>query len=274
MKFSFSKYLSQKFKISIGKVVSDEQMWHTTISRISIVLYVAIFVLAIFIVSIYLTIKTPLANYIPGFHGKNAQMQLVEALNNLDSLSDQMARWEAYNNNLILVLEGGNSISETIDSVVAKSDRKVLSKADIDSLFREQVRKDSIYIGKKARRKLFELLPPSSGMITSRFNPQEGQNGISIAPPPNGTILSVMDGTIISSSWDPGNGWIVVIQHSGGMISVYKCLASLLQKTGQRIAAGEAIGLASSLESGETPKLILEIWYNGYLVDPENFITF
>lgn len=274
MKFSIRKYLLQKFKITVNKALTDEPLWHTNVSRLSAGLTVIIISVAIFTAAVYLTLKTPLANYIPGFHGKEAQMQLVEALISLDSLSDKVARWEAYNNNILLVLEGGNTIQEDIESAISKEERKVSKKAIIDSIFRDRILKDTIYVGKKTRRKLFELLPPSSGMITASFNPKEGQNGISITPPPNGTILSIMDGTIISTSWDPGIGWTIVIQHAGGMISVYKHIASLLQKSGQRITAGEAIGLASSLESGSTPKLVLELWYNGYLVDPENYITF
>ncbi len=276
MKLSVIKYLSQKIRFSATRVHTDEEIWHINSSRINVIIGIILFLLVIAGLVIFLTLRSPLANYIPGFHGKKSQEKLVESLYKLDSLTNEVNRWEKYNENLTLVLDGGNSVSEAVDSIT-KTDRKIAPRIVLDSIFREKVKQDSLlhHTGRKNQIKnVFELLPPSSGMISSRFNPAIGNNGIVITPPPSGSILAVMDGTIVNSTWNPTNGWTIIIQHSGGLISVYKYLASSLLSSGQRIGAGEVIGMASSLESGTTPKLEFEIWHNGNVVDPENYIRF
>lgn len=273
MKGSLRKYFSQKIRFSTKKSSIDEDGDDFSMSRISIILVIISFILFIAAFSIYFTLHSPLANYIPGFHGKKAQMELVAALQRLDSLNNEVSKWETYNNHLQLVLDGGNSTADIVDSLTNNVDRKIAPRVLIDSIFREKIAKDTAYIAKRRGLKQhnFEIFPPCYGMITSSFNPEQNHNGITIQPTQTNTISSIMDGTVISSTWEPSIGWSIYIQHAGGLISIYKGLSNSILEIGQRVESGETIGYIGTNESAQ---LTLELWYSGYAVDPENYISF
>ena len=88
-------------------------------------------------------------------------------------------------------------------------------------------------------------------------------------------ISSVLDGTVIVSTWTAETGYIIVIQHQKNFISIYKHNSILLKSVGDFVKAGDhiaVIGNSGELTSG--PHLHFELWHNGEPVDPENYISF
>jgi murein DD-endopeptidase MepM/ murein hydrolase activator NlpD len=71
-------------------------------------------------------------------------------------------------------------------------------------------------------------------------------------------------------------GFVIGIQHSNNIISVYKHNANLLKETGDLVRAGDAISIVG--DSGELytsgAHLHFEIWYKGSSLDPEKHILF
>ncbi len=120
----------------------------------------------------------------------------------------------------------------------------------------------------------FEMLPPVKGVITRPFSPKNGMFGVEIAPAPNQVVLAVLDGAVILDAWNPETGNIVVVQHGGNMVSVYKQVAKAMKSTGEHIRAGEPVAVTDRLIDNKIPHLTFELWYNGTPVDPENYIVF
>lgn len=98
-------------------------------------------------------------------------------------------------------------------------------------------------------------------------------NGIDIANPIGTPIVSVMDGTVISSG-PPAQGfgnWIRV-QHDDGSVSVYGHMqaSSLLVGVGERVSAGQQIASIGSEGQSTGPHLHFEIHPDGTTpVDPQ-----
>lgn len=64
-------------------------------------------------------------------------------------------------------------------------------------------------------------------------------------------ITAIDNGTVVQSLWTPETGYIVVLQHAGNLISVYKNLSQSLVTTGQTIRSGELIGYNAEVQDGE-----------------------
>ena len=116
---------------------------------------------------------------------------------------------------------------------------------------------------------------PLKGLVTNHFNLSENHYGIDIVSKPDEVILAVLDGTVTLSAWTLETGYIIEIQHSANLISVYKHLSQRLKETGSKVRAGEAIaiiGNTGELSSG--PHLHFELWRNGIPLNPESYIMF
>ena len=87
---------------------------------------------------------------------------------------------------------------------------------------------------------------------------------------------AALDGTVIFTGWTLETGYVIQLQHSNNIVSVYKHNASLLKSIGDQVRTGEAIAVVG--DSGELftsgPHLHFEIWYKGSPLDPEKHIIF
>ena len=119
-----------------------------------------------------------------------------------------------------------------------------------------------------------ELATPVEGIITGKFDIRQGNFGVKIAATAADRITAIDNGTVVQSLWTPETGYIVVLQHAGNLISVYKNLSQSLVTTGQTIRSGELIGYNAEAEQGEVRLFEFELWNNGKPVDPEGYIVF
>jgi murein DD-endopeptidase MepM/ murein hydrolase activator NlpD len=121
----------------------------------------------------------------------------------------------------------------------------------------------------------FLFFTPLKGIITSEFNPAQGHYGIDIVSKQNEAVKSVLDGTVIFSNWTLETGYVMSVQHSQNIVSIYKHNSVLLKKTGEYVRAGEPIAIVG--ETGEQitgPHLHFELWNDGRPVNPKDYITF
>jgi len=120
------------------------------------------------------------------------------------------------------------------------------------------------------------FFPPVKGIISGRFDLRTKHFGTDIVSKPKAVVSSVLDGTVIFTGWTMETGYVIEIQHSNNIVSIYKHNASLLKETGDLVRAGETISVIG--DSGELytsgPHLHIEIWYKGSPLDPEKHIIF
>ncbi|MEP6647007.1 MAG: M23 family metallopeptidase [Saprospiraceae bacterium] len=119
------------------------------------------------------------------------------------------------------------------------------------------------------------LIPPISGVISSKFDPENDHFGVDILAPHDTPVKAIWDGHVITADWTLETGYTIGIQHSNDMVSFYKHNASLLKRNGAFVRAGEAvaiIGNTGKLSTG--PHLHFELWIQGRPVDPTDYIDF
>lgn len=117
---------------------------------------------------------------------------------------------------------------------------------------------------------------PTNGRVTSsygyRTHPISGQRklhaGVDISGSTGQTILAATAGTVVHAGWYGGYGLAVVIDHGGGMATLYAHQSTLAVGEGQSVSTGQTIGYVGSTGYSTGPHLHFEVRINGEPRDP------
>lgn len=92
--------------------------------------------------------------------------------------------------------------------------------------------------------------------------------GIDIGIPSGKNIVAAGDGTVIHADWLGGYGKAVMIDHGGGIVTLYAHNSSLLVSEKDKVKRGDTIAKAGSTGMSTGPHLHFEVRKNGEFVDP------
>ncbi len=267
-------------------VVMDDETFEERASVTLTPLGILVAVSAITIVMTALVVSliafTPVREYIPGYADVGMQEDLISLTEKTDSLMGEANARQEYLNNLTNILRGNDTavnIQNPTDTSKKYDDLDYLRSPE-DSALREEMETGDEYslalgVTKKTGISGYFFFAPVQGSVTSSFNLAEEHFGVDVASSENESVKATLDGTIISAGWNPEDGYVIQIQHSNNLISVYKHNAALLKKTGQFVKAGEPIAIiGNSGEHSTGPHVHFEVWYNGAPVDPQDYVVF
>ena len=280
------KNIRIKYRFSVRNQHTDSEVWYMHISPVNLFAGFMALVLILFILVASTVAYTPIVDFLPGYPGNKSREMLVSGIMRLDSLEQELNNMQLYNENIALIMSGKNPVTRNevrrTDTSAAKG--VTLGKLMEDSVLRSQFESEdgpySLNNPEVVRRQLrtsLELFAPVKGVIVNKFDPSQNAYGIGVGTTVNQQVMAILDGTVISSSWTPSNGYVLYIQHPDNMLSVYRNNTSVLKKAGDRVRAGEIIGYTGTAdESGVGNKNIFEfeLWHNGTPVDPQGYIVF
>ena len=84
-----------------------------------------------------------------------------------------------------------------------------------------------------------------------------------------GTLVrATASGTVAESGEDPEYGTFILLQHADEYQSMYGHLSRSLVAPGQRVVAGEVIGLSGNTGNSSAPHLHFEVRRRGTVIDP------
>ncbi|MDR1724970.1 MAG: peptidoglycan DD-metalloendopeptidase family protein [Bacteroidales bacterium] len=120
---------------------------------------------------------------------------------------------------------------------------------------------------------------PKENILTSHFGPRRRgwHYGVDIALHVGDPIKAMFNGTVRvtkASRQSGGYGNLVVIRHDNGLETYYGHLSRIDVESGQKVKAGDVIGLGGSTGRSSGPHLHLEIRYLGAALNPEDVIDF
>ncbi|HWH00058.1 MAG TPA: M23 family metallopeptidase [Pilimelia sp.] len=111
---------------------------------------------------------------------------------------------------------------------------------------------------------------PVQGTTSSEFGPRWGRQheGIDIAAATGTPVRAAADGVVRKASWYGGYGNAVIIDHGGGVSTLYAHNSSLTVKPGERVRAGQLVAKVGSTGDSTGPHLHFEVEVDGKKVDP------
>ena len=121
---------------------------------------------------------------------------------------------------------------------------------------------------------------PASRYITSYFgrrvHPVYGtvkvHNGLDIGGPNGCNIVAANSGTVIVSEYSSSYGNYIVINHGGGVTTLYAHMSARLVSVGANVTKGQVIGKEGSTGVSTGPHLHFEVAVNGVRCDPLNYV--
>jgi murein DD-endopeptidase MepM/ murein hydrolase activator NlpD len=225
---------------------------------------------------------TPLREYIPGYADVNMRRQVISLALRTDSLESAMLSKDAYMANIGNILSGKNidTTGKTKPQVTQKQQDQPLLPGKHEVELRQQIESQDPYSlgheeSSRSSISSFFFFTPLKGIVTTPFNASEEHYGVDVVGPENEAIKATLDGTVVLANWTSETGYVIQVQHSNNLISVYKHNSALMKKVGQYVKAGEVIAIiGNSGENTTGPHLHFELWNNGSPVDPQDYMVF
>lgn len=272
--------LTFKYRFVVINEDSFEERFSFKLNRLSVFVFAGIFSILLVGLTILIIKYTALKEYIQGYSSTEIKKETTGMMYKIDSLENIISVNNLYIQNIRKVFKGEiKPMDFNKDSVIAqlRLEDVDLNPSPIDSAFREEVeREDKYSVFEQATKKTdIVFSSPIKGKISQRYNPKENHFAVDVACEKGAPIKSVADGTVIFTGFTAGTGYVIIIEHINGIISVYKHNASLYKKQGDLVRSGEVIASAGSTGEFSTgPHLHFELWEGGYAVDPTNYIDF
>lgn len=278
----FAKKLLNKYRLVVLNEDTFEERFAIKLTRLNVFVIVSITGIFLVALTILLIAFTPLREFIPGYSSAKLKKQATELSFKTDSLQQVIAVNEKYFSSIRRVLTGDvKTVDFNKDSILnaAKEESPPLNiiPSKQDSLLREKVDKEDKYnlFESAISPSNFVLFPPVNGTISEGYNVKEKHYAVDIIVAKNTPVKATADGTVIFAEWTAETGYVVIIEHSYELISVYKHNASLTKEQGDVVKAGEVVAMAGNTGELTTgPHLHFELWSKGYPINPTNFIDF
>ena len=274
--------LLNKYRLVILNENTFEEKISFKLSRLNVFVTGSLIVIGLIAFTTVLIAFTPLREYIPGYSSTALKRQATELTFKTDSLLNVINYTNRYIDNIRMVLRGdieNNSMDQdsTVEAFELDPNQIDLTPIREDSLLRAQVALEDKY-------NLFEspifdgselMFTPLSGIMSQGYDPNIKHFAVDIVAAKDAPVKAIADGTVVFAEWTAATGYVIILEHQDGLISVYKHNGSLARAQGAVVRAGEVI--ASVGDTGELttgPHLHFELWRNGNPVNPLNYIDF
>jgi murein DD-endopeptidase MepM/ murein hydrolase activator NlpD len=119
------------------------------------------------------------------------------------------------------------------------------------------------------------LARPIEGPIGSPFGMRDGKmhRGVDIPAAMGTPIHAAASGTVSNTGYEPlGAGNFVQVSHPGGLVTKYFHMSKIIAYRGQKVATGDVLGLVGSTGHSSGPHLHFEVWDNGIVQNPINYL--
>lgn len=274
---------TRNYRLTLLDANTHERKWSLRFTRTQMTVGVISAVVVVMVGFFCLVAYTPIRTFIPGYPDANSRRQAVQNVLRIDSLETRILQWELYTENLRRVVAGEAPIR--LDTLIIGSQgSRAVSDAHYlairDSLLRQDVTEEEQFgVSAGSRRsnlpiEALSFYTPVKGVVSKGYERVQ-HPWVDVTAPVGSTVMAVLDGTVVYTSWEQESGYTLILQHGSDLLSVYKNNQKVLHRSGDVVKAGTPVGMlapSSSLTKGD--HLHFELWYKGASVDPSLYIKF
>ena len=121
---------------------------------------------------------------------------------------------------------------------------------------------------------------PASKRVTSEFGMRlhpilkvkKLHTGMDIGASTGTPIVAANAGKVIKAAWNNSYGYMVMVDHGGGKVTLYAHCSKLNVKTGDIVTRGQTIALVGSTGASTGAHLHFEVRVNGEYKNPRNYL--
>lgn len=122
--------------------------------------------------------------------------------------------------------------------------------------------------------------PTEGRVVTSSFGGRldpvwgagfQAHRGVDVRSECGTPVVATAKGTVMFADWAPGAGNNVKLRHDARTMSRYAHLSRIDVSAGEKVVAGQQIGLSGATGRSTGPHLHFEIWRNGRTMNPLAF---
>ena len=272
--------LLSKYRLVILNEESYEEKFSYGLSGLNVFLLTTFLAILIIGLTASLIAFTSLKEYIPGYDSTLLRTKALKNIERVDSLTQVVYSNQEFINSI------GGVITGEIQKKEVKYDQnevneffndKALKISKEDSVLRKIVEKEDKFnaLDPITKKVDFVLFSPVVGKVTSGFDFGSKHFGIDVALPLKTPIKAVAGGTVVFAEWTVQTGFVIILKHTFGLISIYKHNDSGLIKQGDLIEPGQVIGFSGNTGELTTgPHLHFELWREGNPINPQDYINF
>ncbi|MBA3649380.1 MAG: M23 family metallopeptidase [Chitinophagales bacterium] len=286
---SWLRRLTDKYRLILLNDETFEEVTTFRLTRMNVYILISTLLLMLVLITVSAIVFTPLKEYIPGYADVNTKKDFIDLKLTSDSLEKVMYANDLYLQNIQRVINGELPVTKireiskssvpVYDSInpgkISASEKLLRKDIEQDQRFSINEKSSVVSPSNKSSIRSFHFFTPVKGYITEPFNAKELHYGLDVVAAANEPIKATLDGIVIFAGWTAETGYVLAIQHTDNLISLYKHNSVLLKEEGNYVKAGDAIaiiGNTGELSSG--PHLHFELWYNGLPLNPEDYIVF
>ena len=274
--------LKYKYKLSVINETSYEEVFNFRLSQLHVLTALSVLAVILVVLTILLIAFTGLREFIPGYPDGNMRQMIAQNALRGDSLENELLKRDRFFKSIRLVLNGGDTTSlerSREDTARYRNDTIRFQISEQENEFRaaiEERERFNLSLGmKEQNHDYYHFFPPVEGIVTQSFDEKKRHYGTDIVAKANAKVAAVLDGVVIFTDWTVKTGYVIQVQHTNDLISVYKHNSILLKKQGDYVRAGEVLGVVGNTgEESSGPHLHFELWRAGNPLNPENSIKF
>ena len=119
-------------------------------------------------------------------------------------------------------------------------------------------------------KRLGPLAWPVRGVLYARYGRKGGEphDGIDLAAPAGTPVRTAAPGTVLYAGEQAGYGFIVLVEHAGGLMTLYAHNRDLRVREGQEVREGQVVATVGETGKTSGPHLHFEVRKGGLPVDP------
>lgn len=206
------------------------------------------------------------------------RQNVVEISERVTSLQDSLIARDTQLNDMKEILRTAAdttlAIEQTAGALISDENYPTGVSAPNVQTFEMLSQNEIIFSGSLNKTPDFPSDFPVEGSMTQGYNAEDGHFGIDIAAGTGTIFKAIADGTVMNAGWTINYGYVIYLQHAGGVVSVYKHGARLARAKGDFVLKGDILGEIGDrgvLSTGS--HLHLEIWKNGVPQNPLMYLN-
>lgn len=269
--------LNNELKYSASNPINFDEIWSFQSTGIRLISLIILYSILVGFLFTLLVIYGPLSSYL-STNDVDIDREILEKQNvEIVSLSEKLEVQDAFISNISKLIHGQELDSLTVDDIMemplinydSLNENFTQSEQDLAEKINENLRMNQV-----EEQHVAIFGSPVVGEISQDYN-ERSHVGVDIVTKKGAEVKACLSGTVIYSGFTQKDGYMIIIDHGNGFLSIYKHNKTIFKKIGDKVQLGDPISIVGNTGENTTgPHLHFELWHNGKVVDPSDYINF